>query len=88
MSDDRDLWARACAGDGGAFGVLFDRHHGRVRRHAARLVEDATDVDDVAAAAFLELWRRRRQVRIVDDSVLPWLLAPETLGRAAASVPP
>lgn len=78
MSDDRDLWARACAGDGESFGVLFDRHHARVRRHAARLVEDAPDVDDVAAAAFLELWRRRRQVRIVDDSVLPWLLVVTT----------
>ena len=78
MSDDRDLWARACEGDGEAFGVLFDRHHARVRRHAARLVEDATDVDDVAAAAFLELWRRRVQVRVVDDSVLPWLLVVTT----------
>lgn len=26
------------------------------------------------AAAFLELWRRRATVRIVDDSVLPWLI--------------
>lgn len=78
MSDDRDLWARACDGDGEAFGVLFDRHHTRVRLHAGRLVEDAGDVDDVAAAAFLELWRRRRQVRIVDDSVLPWLLVVTT----------
>lgn len=78
MSDDRDLWARACDGDGEAFGVLFDRHHSRVRLHAGRLVEDAADVDDVAAAAFLELWRRRRQVRIVDDSVLPWLLVVTT----------
>lgn len=78
MSDDRDLWARACEGDGEAFGVLFDRHHSRVRLHARRLVDDATDVDDVAAAAFLELWRRRGQVRIVDDSVLPWLLVVTT----------
>ncbi len=78
MSDDRDLWARACDGDGEAFGVLFDRHHARVRRQAGRLVEDAADIDDVAAAAFLELWRRRRHVRIVDDSVLPWLLVVAT----------
>ena len=78
MSDDRDLWARACDGDGEAFGVLFDRYHARVRRHAGRLVEDAADIDDVASAAFLELWRRRRHVRIVDDSVLPWLLVVTT----------
>ena len=78
MSDDRDLWARACDGDGEAFGVIFDRHRGRVRRHAVRLVEDAIDVDDVEAATFLELWRKRGRVHIVDDSVLPWLLVVTT----------
>jgi RNA polymerase sigma factor (sigma-70 family) len=78
MSDDRGLWARACDGDGEAFGVLFDRHRSRVRVHAGRLVENITDVDDVEAAAFLELWRRRRQVRVVDNSVLPWLLVVAT----------
>lgn len=78
MSDDRDLWNRACEGDGEAFGVIFDRHHAAVRRQAVRLVEDVGDVDDVAAAAFLELWRRRAHVRVVDESVLPWLLVVTT----------
>lgn len=30
------------------------------------------------AASFLELWRRRKQVRVVEGSVLPWLLVTTT----------
>ncbi len=83
--DDTTAWHAACAGDGAAFGLLFDRHHARVRRHAARLVVAAADVDDVAASAFLELWRRRASVRLVRGSVLPWLLVTTTnLARNAA----
>ncbi len=36
------------------------------------------DAEDVTAAAFLELWRRRKTVRVVDGSVLPWLLVTTT----------
>ena len=34
--------------------------------------------EDVTAAAFLELWRRRKSVRLVNGSVLPWLLVTTT----------
>jgi len=30
--------------------------------------------EDLTSAVFLEAWRKRRQVRLHDDSVLPWLL--------------
>ena len=36
------------------------------------------DAEDVTAAAFLELWRHRRSVRVVDGSALPWLLITAT----------
>lgn len=72
--DDEALWHRSRAGDGEAFGLLFDRHRERVFRHACRLVETRHDAEDVTAAAFLELWRRRDDVRLVRGSVLPWLL--------------
>ena len=36
------------------------------------------DAEDVTAAAFLELWRRRKSVRLVNGSVLPWLLVTTT----------
>jgi RNA polymerase sigma factor (sigma-70 family) len=74
VTSDAQLWSRSLSGDGAAFGEIFDLHHARVFRHAYRLVEDRRDAEDVTAIAFLELWRRRADVRLVNDSVLPWLL--------------
>jgi RNA polymerase sigma-70 factor (ECF subfamily) len=76
--DERRLWQRSCDGDGEAFGLLFDRHQGRVHRHACRLVDTRHDAEDVTAAAFLELWRRRSAVRLANGSTLPWLLVTAT----------
>lgn len=77
-SDDDGLWSRSLKGEGEAFGVLFDRHRDRVFRHACRLSGDRHDAEDIMAAAFLELWRRREKVRVVEGSVLPWLLVTTT----------
>lgn len=72
--DEVERWRRAVDGDGEAFASLFDTHQGRVYRHALRLTDGSVqDAEDVAPGAFLELWRRRDSVRIVDGSVLPWL---------------
>lgn len=72
-------WSRALDGDERAYGLLFDRHHHRVFRRALQLTGVAADADEVMAAAFFELWRRRADVRLVDGSVLPWLLATAAL---------
>lgn len=77
-SRDDGLWSRSLKGEGEAFGVLFDRHRDRVFRHACRLSGDRHNAEDIMAAAFLELWRRRQKVRVVDGSVLPWLLVTTT----------
>ncbi|UKA68406.1 sigma-70 family RNA polymerase sigma factor [Arthrobacter sp. FW306-05-C] len=77
-SDEDSLWSRSLRGDGEAFGVLYDRHRDRVFRHAYRLVGNHHDAEDVMAAAFLELWRRRAKVRVVQGSILPWLLVTTT----------
>lgn len=71
---DADLWEAARRGDGSAFGALFDRHRDAAFRAALRTVPTAFDAEDAVASAFLELWRRRRDVRLVDGSVRPWLL--------------
>jgi RNA polymerase sigma factor (sigma-70 family) len=76
-TDDED-WAAALTGDGEAFGRIFDRHRSRVRRHGMRLVPTGEDVDDLVAVTFLEAWRLRGRVRMVDGSVLPWLLVTAT----------
>lgn len=87
-SEDVGLWSRSIGGDGAAFGELFDRHRDRVFRHAYRLSGARHNAEDIMSMAFLELWRRRGKVRLVEGSVLPWLLVTTTniarnSGRAA-----
>jgi len=72
-SSDRDLWAAAVAGDGEAFGVLFDRHREPVRAYCARRTGSLDTADDLVSVVFLEAWRGRRAVELVHDSALPWL---------------
>lgn len=71
-------WRAAVGGSGEAFASLFDLHGDRVYRHARRLTDTVADAEDVTAGAFLELWRKRRAVRVVGGSVLPWLLVTTT----------
>jgi RNA polymerase sigma-70 factor (ECF subfamily) len=78
IADETALWSRARSGDGRAFAALFDAHRDRAFRHALRLAASAHDAEDVVAAAFFELWRRRETVPVVDGSVLPWLLVTTT----------
>jgi len=75
---DAALWTRTLAGDSEGFGALFDRHRERVFRHGLRLVETRQDAEDIVAATFLELWRRREDVRLVNGSVAPWLIVTAT----------
>jgi RNA polymerase sigma-70 factor (ECF subfamily) len=78
-SDDEGAdWEASLANDANAFVSIFDRHRNRVYRHALSMTANAHDAEDVTAAAFLELWRRRKTVRLVDGSVLPWLLVTTT----------
>jgi RNA polymerase sigma factor (sigma-70 family) len=73
-NDETAMWERARGGDGVAFASLFTRHQDRVYRRALTLVSQVSNAEDVTATAFFELWRRRNSVRLVEGSVLPWLL--------------
>lgn len=72
-SDDA-LWARVLGGDEMAFATVFDRHVDRVHRHSRRFVGREPDAEDITAIVFLEAWRLRHRVRIVDGSIIAWLL--------------
>ena len=74
IRDEAELWRRARADDGAAFAALFDMHHARVYGRALALMGTAHGADDVAAATFFELWRKRHSVQLVSGSVRPWLL--------------
>jgi RNA polymerase sigma-70 factor (ECF subfamily) len=75
---DAVLWLEATSGTEASFAVLFDRHRVRVFRKAYSRVRNVTDAEDIVAMVFLEAWRSRRKVRIVDGSLLPWLLTVTT----------
>jgi RNA polymerase sigma factor (sigma-70 family) len=75
---DADEWTAAVAGDGEAFGRIFDRHRDRIWRHGLRLAPTTSDADDLVAITFFEAWRNRESVRVVEGSVLPWLLVTAT----------
>lgn len=77
MSESQE-WQEVLNGDGEAFGRIFDFHKQRIFHHALRFTQNRHDAEDVVAAAFLELWRRRKDVRIVEGSVAPWLLITAT----------
>ncbi|MFB2583056.1 RNA polymerase sigma factor [Herbiconiux sp. P15] len=72
--DEAAEWAAATGGDAAAFGRLFDRHRDRVFGQALRLIRDPHDAEDVTALVFFEAWRKRASVRVVDGSVIGWLL--------------
>lgn len=76
--DEVALCARLAAGDHSAFEVLFDRYAGRVHGHCARQLGSVQDAVDLTAVVFLEAWRRRDAIRVVDGSALPWLLVTAT----------
>lgn len=75
---DAMLWLRGLEGDGEAVAMIFDRHERRLFRAALRDAPTSHDAEDVVATVFLELWRLRAKVRLVDDSLLPWLLVTTT----------
>ncbi|PYP10375.1 MAG: hypothetical protein DMD59_05810 [Gemmatimonadetes bacterium] len=52
-ADDKDLVARALAGDRDAFGVLVDRYAAQARRVARAVLGDPDDADDAAQDGFL-----------------------------------
>lgn len=72
-ADDGELWRRAVNGEPECFGVLFDRHAEAVRAFCARRTGGLDAADDLVSIVFLEAWRRRDDVELVDGNALPWL---------------
>ena len=76
-ASDRRLWELSAAGDGDAFGSLFERHANAVYTFCFRRTASWVEAEDAMADVFLVAWRRRGEVELADDSasVLPWLYA-------------
>lgn len=78
LSDDAEELAAGLQGDGEAFGRIFDKHRARLLRHCRPLTDEIADAEDAVAIVFLEAWRKRRSIRFIDGSMLPWLLVTAT----------
>jgi RNA polymerase sigma factor (sigma-70 family) len=72
---DAALWLSASSGTERAFVVIFDRYRSRIFGAAYRRTNRVSDAEEIVAMVFLEAWRLRKRVRIVDGTLLPWLLA-------------
>jgi RNA polymerase sigma factor (sigma-70 family) len=75
---DKELWSRVLDGDGPAFAELFVLHRDRVFGHSLRLVRTSHEAEDITAMVFLEAWRCRSSVRMVNDSIIGWLMVTTT----------
>lgn len=71
---DTVLWETARHGGADAFGVLFDRHHPAVLNYCYRRLLQREAAEEAMSQVFLEAWRSRSRLLLVDASCRPWLL--------------
>jgi RNA polymerase sigma-70 factor (ECF subfamily) len=74
MTNDATDWPLAATGDHDAFARIFDRHADLVFKFARRRVGDRTIAEDITSQVFLETWRRREDVTLLDGSLRAWLV--------------
>lgn len=55
------------------FGELFDAHARAIYNFCFRRTADWSVAEDLTSAVFLEAWRRRAEVDLISEPVLPWL---------------
>ncbi|MET3808721.1 RNA polymerase sigma-70 factor (ECF subfamily) [Nakamurella sp. UYEF19] len=69
------LWALVQSGDADAFARVYDLHAGRIFNHCYRRILSRQDAEDLTAEVFALAWRKRTEIRLVDQvGGLPWLL--------------
>jgi RNA polymerase sigma factor (sigma-70 family) len=74
VNPDVELIARSIARDPRAFGDLFDRHATAVYRFAYSLTHDTTEAQELVQETFVTAWKKLADIRLVGDSMLPWLI--------------
>lgn len=74
MTSEAELVGHRGRGEADAFDVLVERYGQTLFRYAYTLTQNADDAQDITQETFMTAWAKRRDVRIVDGSVLPWLL--------------
>ena len=70
---DAELVARAAAGDAACLGELFDRHAGRMKSLAIRIVRNPEEAEDVVQEVFIQAWQQAARFDAKRGNVLAWL---------------
>lgn len=73
-ADDRELHRRLASGDESALTALYHRHRRLVYARAYLELRDRADAEEILHDTFLLMWNKRRAIRLVGSSTLPWLL--------------
>ena len=80
---DLALVRRMGAGDEVAFGLLYDRWRSVVTALVTRVLQDASDADDVIEETFWQLWKQSARYDESRGTVRAWLLmVARTVGAA------
>jgi RNA polymerase sigma-70 factor (ECF subfamily) len=70
---DAELVARAAEGSAECMGELFDRHAGRMKSLAQRIVRSPQEAEDVVQEIFAQAWQQAGRFDARRGSVLAWL---------------
>jgi len=70
---DELLWQASARGDQQAFSELYERHSQAIYNYLLRRLADWSEAEDLTAVVFLEAFRHRRDVVVMDGKLLPWL---------------
>lgn len=72
-ASDESLLQASANGDPRPFSELYDRHAGTIYNYLFRRLADWSEAEDLTAVVFLEAFRRRSEVVVVEGKLLPWL---------------
>lgn len=72
-ASDAELVARAAAGHADSIGELFDRHAGRMKSLALRILGTGDEAEDVVQEVFVQAWQQAGRFDVRRGNVLAWL---------------
>jgi RNA polymerase sigma-70 factor (ECF subfamily) len=72
-ASDESLLKASANGDERAFSELYERHARTIYNYLFRRLGDWSEAEDLTAVVFLEAFRRRSEVVVVEGKLLPWL---------------
>jgi RNA polymerase sigma factor (sigma-70 family) len=72
-ASDESLLQASANGDQRVFSELYERHARAIYNYLFRRLADWSEAEDLTAVVFLEAFRRRSEVVVVEGKLLPWL---------------